>query len=97
MAKRIGTTQRKTRHKLAHKSYRAKGKIPLSLYFQQFQAGEIVNLKTHPNVQEGRFHSRFHGLSGKVTGKKGSCYEVTINDGGKAKTVYVHPIHLKRQ
>ena len=97
MAKRIGTTQRKTRHKLAHKSYRAKGKISLSLYFQQFQTGDIVSLKTYPNVQEGRFHSRFHGFTGKVTGKKGSCYEVKINDGDKAKTVYVHPIHLKRQ
>ena len=96
MAKRIGTTQRKSRHKLSHKSYRCKGKVPLSLYFQQFQEGEIVHLKTQANVQEGRFHSRFHGLSGKITGKKGACFEVTINDGNKEKILYVHPVHLKK-
>ena len=95
MVKRIGTTQRKSRYKLQF-SYREKGKIPLSKYFQVFNVGETVGLKIHPNVHKGRFFSRFHGLSGKITGvKKGSCYEVKIMDGNKAKTLYVHPIHMK--
>ena len=95
MVKRIGTTQRKSRHKFQLK-YREKGKIPLSRYFQVFSAGEKVGLKIHPNVHEGRFFSRFHGMCGSITGvKKGSCYEVKITDGGKAKTLYVHPIHMK--
>ncbi len=97
MVKRIGTTQRKSRHKL-QLSYREKGKVSLSKYFQVFETGEKVGLKIHPGVHEGRFFSRFHGLSGKITGvKKGSCYEVSIVDGNKAKTLYVHPIHLKKQ
>ena len=29
-------------------------------------------------------------------GKKGNCYEVLIKDGGKEKTLIVHPIHLKK-
>jgi len=95
MTTRIGTTQRKTRHKYKL-SLREKGKISLSRYFQELKEGDIVGLKTQGNVQKGRFHSRFHGLSGKVKGKKGSCYEVIIKDGNKQKTVCVHPIHLKK-
>lgn len=96
MVKRIGTTQRKTRHKLKA-YYKEQGKIPLSRYFQNFEPGERVNLKIHPNVQIGRFHSRFHGLSGIIGRKKGACYEVSIKDGEKAKRIYVHPIHLNKQ
>jgi large subunit ribosomal protein L21e len=95
MVTRIGTKQRKTRHKYkAH--YREQGKIPLSKYFQVLSVGDKVNLKTHSSVQKGRFFPRFHGLSGVVTGKKGFCYEVSINDGNKRKRLYIHPIHLKK-
>jgi large subunit ribosomal protein L21e len=95
MVTRIGTTQRKTRHKFKA-SIREKGKIPLSRYFQEFKEGEKVGLKTHPSVQKGRFHSRFHGKAGEVVGKKGRCFTIEIKDGGKQKTLYIHPIHLKR-
>ena len=96
MVTRIGTKQRKTRHKF-RRHYREKGKIPLSQYFQEFAIGDQVNLKINSNVQKGRFFPRFHGLSGIVTGKKGSCYQVQIKDGGKEKTLFIHPIHLKKQ
>lgn len=93
MVTRIGTKQRKTRQKYSQ-TIREKGKIPLSKYFQEFELGESVGLKTHPGVQKGRVFRRFHGFTGKVTGKKGECYEVTIKDGGKIKQLFVHPIHL---
>jgi large subunit ribosomal protein L21e len=96
MVSRIGTKQRKTRHKLTN-NYRARGKVSLSRYFASYQAGDTVNLKLHPSVQKGRFFPRFHGLSGKISGSmKGDCYEVTINDGGKRKALFVHPIHMKK-
>ena len=93
MSTRIGTKQRKTRHKFTQ-HYRKKGKVPLSQYFQVLNKGEKVNLKINPTIQNGRFFPRFHGLTGTVTGRKGFCYEVKIKNGGKEKTVYVHPIHL---
>ena len=97
MVTRIGTKQRKTRHKYT-KALREKGKIPLSIYFQELKAGDKVGLKTNGSIQKGRFFPRFHGLTGTVTGvKKGFCYEVSIKDGGKKKTLFVHPIHLKKQ
>jgi|SRR3989344_52329 len=97
MVTRIGTKQRKTRHKLL-RNYREKGKLSVSKYFQEFKKGEKVGLKLHPAVQKGRFYPRFHGFTGTITGKiQGSCYEVKIRDGDKEKLVLVHPIHLNLQ
>ncbi|MBT3835769.1 50S ribosomal protein L21e [Candidatus Woesearchaeota archaeon] len=96
MVTRIGTKQRKTRHKLSQ-PYRKKGKISIRQYFQEFAVGDKANLKIHPSVQKGRFFPRFHGLTGNITGKmKGQCYEVIIKDGGKTKALFIHPIHLKK-
>jgi len=95
MVTRIGTKQRKTRHKYTQ-HYRQKGKIPLSQYFQKFNPGDKVNLKINPGVQKGRFFPRFHGLTGTITGQKGFCYQVKIKDGNKEKVLYIHPIHLKK-
>ena len=96
MVMRIGTSQRKTRYKFK-KEIREKGKLSLSRYFQKFELGDKVNLKINSGVQEGRFYSRFHGLTGSVVGKRGFCYEVEIFDGHKQKRLYVHPIHLNKQ
>ncbi len=96
MVKRIGTTQRKTRYKFK-KNYRQKGKLSLSRYFQTFEQGDKVNLKINSSIDKGRFFSRFYGLAGEITGKKGRCYQVKINDKGKEKTLYVHPIHLTKR
>ena len=93
MVKRIGTTQRKT-HDKYKLDYRQKGKLSLSRYFQQFQDGDKVGLKINSSVQEGRFFSRFHGQVGTISGQRGACYKVTINDKGKKKDLFVHPIHL---
>lgn len=96
MVTRIGTKQRKTRHKFT-KKLREKGKIPLSEYFKELTQGDKVNLKINGSIQKGRFFPRFHGLTGTVTGKKkGECYEVIIKDGGKQKMLFIHPIHLKK-
>lgn len=95
MVTRIGTKRRKTRHKLKRKPA-DKGKIPLSKYFQTFENGERVALKINSAVAKGQFFPRFHGRAGKVTGIKGTCYNVEIKDGGKVKTLVVHPIHLIR-
>ncbi len=96
MATRIGTKQRKTRHKFK-RTIREKGKIPLSKYFQTFDRGDKVGLKINSNVQKGQFFRRFYGMTGTITGaKKGTCYEIIVKDGGKQKILFVHPIHLVR-
>jgi len=95
MTKKIGTSRRKSRHKLT-KNIRTRGKISISKYMQTFNVGDKVCLKTEPAVQHGIFHERFHGKAGTVEGKRGSCYIIKINDMGVDKVVIVHPVHLVR-
>jgi large subunit ribosomal protein L21e len=95
MAKRIGTVRRKTRHKMS-KSFRRKGKISISDYFQKFNIGDRVSLSVESAYQKGMYHPRYMGKMGIVRNKKGRCFEVSIKDKGKEKTLIVHPIHLKR-
>ena len=95
MAKRIGGIRRKTRYKL-RKEKRSRGKIGITKYFQKFENGDRVSLGVEPAVQKGQYHFRFLGRAGIIKAKRGRCYEVTINDIGKEKTVIVHPVHLRR-
>ena len=95
MGKRKGGYRRRTRH-LMRKNVRAKGKIKLAAYFAEYKPGDKVALFAEPAVQGGIYHLRFHGKTGIVKGMQGECYNVAIVDGGKAKSVLVHPVHLKR-
>ena len=95
MVKRIGGLRRKTRYKLS-KGKRGKGKISITNYLQSFSIGDRVYLGVESAVQKGMYHPRFMGRSGIIKGKRGKCYEVSINDIGKEKKLIVHPIHLKR-
>lgn len=95
MVQRIGGSRRKTRHKL-QKPIRSRGKISITKYFQEFDKGDKVLLKAEPAVQKGLYHPRFHSKIGVIKSKKGSCYNLSIKDGGKAKTLIVHPVHLRK-
>lgn len=95
MSARKGGIRRGTRRKLK-KSHRTKGKISINKYFQKYETGDRAMLNAEPAVQKGMYHARFHARTGTIVDKKGSCYGLSINDCGKQKTVYVHPIHLKK-
>ena len=95
MAQRIRGTRRKTRHKL-QKNTRDKGKISITRFFQEFVKGDKVLLAAEPAVQTGMYDPRFHSKVGMVESKRGHCYNVAIKDGGKAKSLIVHPIHLRK-
>lgn len=95
MAKRIGGSRRKTRHKLA-KSVRERGKVSLVRYLQKFNEGDRVYLVLEPSVHSGTFYPRFYGKSGVILAKRGTCYEIEIKDHDKTKTIIAHPVHLRR-
>ena len=95
MVQRIGGLRRKTRYKF-RKEKRRRGKISVTRYFQSFNIGDRVYLHVEPAVQKGMYYPRFMGKAGIIKGKRGKCYEVTINDINKEKIVVVHPVHLKR-
>ncbi|MEK6940943.1 MAG: 50S ribosomal protein L21e [Nanoarchaeota archaeon] len=93
--KRVGGFRRKTRSKL-RKNVRDGGKISIRRFLQTFNDGDIVSLKAEPAIQTGMYFPRFHGLVGKVIGKQGKCYMVSLKDGHKTKHVIIHPVHLRR-
>ncbi len=94
MVDRVGGFRRNTRYKL-RKNVRARGKISLRSYLQSFNVGDKVQLKAEPARQKGMYFPRFYGKVGTVSKIVGTCYEVQIKDFTKAKTVVVHPVHLK--
>jgi len=75
---------------------RTRGKISLTKYFMPYEVGDLAILTAEPAVQKNIYHVRFHGITGLVTGKRGACYELQIQDGGKQKMLIVHPVHLKK-
>ena len=95
MTKRIGGFRRKTRDKLK-KPASEHGKISFTQYFQELKPGQSVVLQLEPSIHKGMFLPRFYGRTGVVGKKHGSCYEVSIIDGSKPKTLVVHPIHLRK-
>ncbi len=95
MAKRIGGSRKKSRHKLK-KRIRERGKISLVRYYKTFDPGEKVCLRAEPSVQKGIYHFRFYGKVGKIESRQGRCYVVRIRDGGKDKLLTVHPVHLEK-
>ena len=96
MAKRIGGARRKTRQKLS-KPRTLKGKISLTNYFAEYKPGQRVAFVFEPAIHAGLGYARrFTGHSGTIIEKKGSCYAVAVDDKGKHKTFFIHPVHLKR-
>lgn len=85
-----------TRKKLSNDP-RDRGTSPPQRSVEEFETGENVHLHIDPSIPDGRFHARFNGHTGEVTGMQGSSYKVQINDGGKDKTVIAGPAHLHEQ
>lgn len=95
MVKRMGGIRRKTRYKF-RKEKRNRGKISITNYFQTFDIGDRVHCTVESAVQKGMYHPRFMGRAGIIKAKRGKCYEVSINDLGKEKTLIIHPVHLRK-
>lgn len=77
------------------KSPRQKGKISFTRFFQKFKEGDYVAVDVEPSVLFG-YSDRVQGKTGKVLAKRGTAYEVEINELNKAKRYLIKPIHLKK-
>jgi large subunit ribosomal protein L21e len=85
-----------TRNKLRNEA-RERGTSPPQRAVQEFETGDSVHLKIDPSVPGGRYHPRFDGHTGTVTGQRGEAYTVRVTDGGAEKTLVVKPAHLTPQ
>jgi large subunit ribosomal protein L21e len=93
MTTRMDGFRKRTRNKFK-KSRTEKGKVSIKKFLQQFEVGDKVGLSVEPAYQKGMYRPKFMGKNATVLRKKGTCYEVSINDQGKDKTLIVHPVHL---
>ncbi|HYT00489.1 MAG TPA: 50S ribosomal protein L21e [Thermoplasmata archaeon] len=85
----------KTRQKF-RRSPRERGLSPITRSFQVFADGEHVTIVIDSSVQKGWPHHRFHGMTGKVVGRRGGSFLVDVRFGGKIKHAVVRPEHLRR-
>jgi large subunit ribosomal protein L21e len=85
-----------TRNKLRNEA-RERGTSPPQRAVREFETGDSVHLKIDPSVPGGRYHPRFDGHTGTVTGQQGEAYTVRVTDGGTEKTLVVKPAHLTPQ
>ena len=85
-----------TRNKLRNKP-RERGTSPPQRAVEEYEVGERVHLSIDPSVPDGRYHPRFDGRTGEVTGQQGTAYTVAVTDGGIEKTLIVKAAHLRRQ
>ena len=69
-------------------------KFTVTKYLREFDIGSYVAIVIDPSSQKQPFH-RFHGLTGKIIGKRGRAYIVEVRDGNKIKQVFAKPEHLK--
>jgi len=74
---------------------RAKGKISLSKYFQEFSNGESVAVVRERAVRSS-FPERIQGRTGVIDGKRGRSYLVKLSDLNKEKMYIIQPVHLKK-
>ena len=77
------------------KKIRDRGKLKLSSYFKKIEDGASVALVTDAGVRSS-YPKRLKGMSGKVIESRGKFKLVEIKDGNKAKTIIVHPVHLRK-
>lgn len=73
-----------------------RGLSSLTRALQQFEEGDIVSVNIDSSVQKGMPHHRFQGLTGKIEGKQGEAYLVSVKVGKKFKTLIVLSNHLRR-
>jgi large subunit ribosomal protein L21e len=95
MVKRSVGPRSKTRHKLS-KSHRTRGMPPPSHTLREFELGAKVDVVINPSIHGGMPHSRFHGLTGTVTGRRGASFVVDLKMGRrKTKVLIARPEHLR--
>lgn len=94
MVRRSMGPRSKTRHKLSQAA-RKKGMPPPSHTLREFAPGTKVDVVINPAIHGGMPHSRFHGLTGTVTERRGEAYVVDLPVGHKHKTLVARPEHLR--
>mgnify|MGYP002639543030 CR=1 FL=1 len=81
----------KTRRK-----FKGGGRKTVSQLVRGFEEEDVVQVCIDSSFHSALPAARFQGLAGKVVGKRGTAYEIIVNDGNTSKMLIVHAAHLKK-
>ena len=76
------------------KEVRDRGMPPLTQFLREFQVGDRVSVRLEASDPHGQPHPRYQGRTCVVVAKVGRSYRIRFLDGGKAKELIAHPVHL---
>lgn len=77
------------------KRTKQKGKIRLSIYFQNLAIGDKVGVVREQSIA-ANFPKRIQGKTGIIESKRGRSYVVKLNDINQEKRFIISAIHLKK-
>ncbi len=78
------------------KRVKDKGLPPVTRFFKTFEVGDLAAVNIEPSVHAGMPHHGFQGLTGRISGKQGDCYLLTVKVGSVKKEVLAGPVHLRK-
>jgi large subunit ribosomal protein L21e len=97
MAKISGGVRKPGKRGKTRAKFKKKGaKVTVNKEVEEFNNGEKVQIVIDSSYHSGLPGKGFHGLTGTVSGKRGSAYEVELKKGKKDFMVVTTPAHLKR-
>ena len=71
-------------------------KVTVNKMIEEFTVGDKVAVVIDSSFHSGLPDKGFHGLTGHISGKRGSAYEINLNKGKKEFMVVTTPVHIKR-
>jgi ribosomal protein L21E len=80
---------------IKRKQVREKGKIRLSVYFQELGEGDKVAIVREHSVRAS-FPGRMQGKTGVIESRRGKAYIVKIKDNRQEKRYIIEAVHLKK-
>lgn len=78
------------------KNIKERGMPKVNDMMKTFETGDLAAIIINPSIHDGMPHHGFHGYTGRIVGKQGDCYMVSIKVGGVTKNILSAPVHLKK-
>ncbi len=78
------------------KRVKDRGLPPVTRFFKNFEVGDLAAVNIEPSIHNGMPYHGFQGLTGRITGKQGDCFFLTVKIGSVRKEVLAAPVHLKK-
>ncbi|MEM2901548.1 MAG: 50S ribosomal protein L21e [Candidatus Bathyarchaeia archaeon] len=94
MGKRSRGYRSRSRH-LSRKRAGTSGKVGLSRLLHNYDVNDKVRVIIDSAIHKGMPHRRFHGLVGRVLGRRGKSYVVEVPVSGAVKNIIIRPEHIQ--